>query len=143
MRLWSLHPKYLDRAGLVALWREALLAQKVLRGKTEGYRHHSQLARFKRHNDPTGAIAAYLRHILAEAERRGYRFNGEKIGSGDIESRIPVTNGQLRFEWEHLKKKLKQRDVARYAELLKVELPEAHPLFEVVSGEVEEWEQAS
>ncbi|HEU5178767.1 MAG TPA: pyrimidine dimer DNA glycosylase/endonuclease V, partial [Burkholderiales bacterium] len=32
MRLWSLHPKYLDARGLVALWREALLAQAVLRG---------------------------------------------------------------------------------------------------------------
>jgi len=31
MRLWTIHPKYLDRQGLLALWREALLAQKVLR----------------------------------------------------------------------------------------------------------------
>jgi len=30
MRLWSLHPRYLDAKGLVALWREGLLAQKVL-----------------------------------------------------------------------------------------------------------------
>jgi carboxyl-terminal processing protease len=29
MRLWSLHPKYLDAQGLVALWREALLAKAV------------------------------------------------------------------------------------------------------------------
>jgi hypothetical protein len=36
MRLWTLHPKYLDARGLVALWREALLAQKVLRGATRG-----------------------------------------------------------------------------------------------------------
>jgi len=25
MRLWTLHPKYLDARGLVALWREGLL----------------------------------------------------------------------------------------------------------------------
>ena len=56
MRLWSLHPKYLDARGLVALWREALLAQAVLRGETRGYRHHPQLARF----DDVGAIAQYL-----------------------------------------------------------------------------------
>jgi hypothetical protein len=43
MRLWSLHPQYLDPQGLVALWREALLAQAVLRGKTRGYKHHPQL----------------------------------------------------------------------------------------------------
>lgn len=30
MRLWSLHPSYLDRAGLLAVWREGLLAQSVL-----------------------------------------------------------------------------------------------------------------
>ncbi len=34
MRLWTLHPKYLDPRGLVALWREALFAQAVLRGWT-------------------------------------------------------------------------------------------------------------
>lgn len=32
MRLWSLHPSYLDAVGLVALWREGLLARKVLQG---------------------------------------------------------------------------------------------------------------
>ena len=32
MRLWSLHPCYLDPAGLVAVWREGLLARAVLRG---------------------------------------------------------------------------------------------------------------
>jgi hypothetical protein len=37
---------YLDGRGLVALWREALLAQAVLRGRTRGYRH-PQLARFR------------------------------------------------------------------------------------------------
>lgn len=37
MRIWSLHPSYLDAKGLVALWRETLLAQKVLLGATVGY----------------------------------------------------------------------------------------------------------
>ena len=52
MRLWTLHPRYLDARGLVALWREALLAQKVLRGKTRGYRAHPQLQRFREQADP-------------------------------------------------------------------------------------------
>ena len=43
MRLWSIHPRYLDSMGLVALWREALLAQAVLRGETKGYKFHPQL----------------------------------------------------------------------------------------------------
>src|SRR5690606_6899395 len=42
MRLWSLHPRYLDRQGLLALWREALLARAVLRGETRGYTLHPQ-----------------------------------------------------------------------------------------------------
>jgi hypothetical protein len=32
MRLWSLHPRYLDAKGLQAVWREGLLAKKVLQG---------------------------------------------------------------------------------------------------------------
>ena len=48
MRLWSVHPKYLDSKGLVALWREALLAKQVLEGGTKGYRNHPQLDRFKK-----------------------------------------------------------------------------------------------
>ena len=47
MRLWSLDPAHLDRQGLVACWREALLAQAVLAGRTRGYRHHPQLERFR------------------------------------------------------------------------------------------------
>jgi len=46
MRIWSLHPKYLDTKGLVALWRDALLARHVLQGKTTGYKNHPQLNRF-------------------------------------------------------------------------------------------------
>jgi hypothetical protein len=43
MRLWSLHPCHLDAKGLVALWREGLLAQKVQACETNGYRNHPQL----------------------------------------------------------------------------------------------------
>jgi len=43
MRIWSLHPKYLDSKGMVALWREALLAKQVLLNKTKGYKNHPQL----------------------------------------------------------------------------------------------------
>ena len=66
MRIWSLHPQYLDARGLVALWREALLAQSVLRGATRGYRQHPQLVRFRRRPSPTGAIAEYLRAVCVQ-----------------------------------------------------------------------------
>src|SRR5690348_10044522 len=102
MRLWSLHPRYLDPQGLVALWREALLARAVLRGLTEGYRRHPQLARFSTHRFPCAAISAYLGAIYEEAAARGYQFDRRKVGRLRSIEHIPVTRGQLEFEWQHL-----------------------------------------
>ncbi|HLW43123.1 MAG TPA: pyrimidine dimer DNA glycosylase/endonuclease V, partial [Candidatus Acidoferrales bacterium] len=78
MRLWSLHPSHLDGKGLVALWREGLLAQNVLRGKTKGYRFHPQLNRFRATKKPVIAIGTYLRAVAEEAKSRGYSFDASK-----------------------------------------------------------------
>ena len=80
MRLWTIHPKHLDAKGLVALWREALLAQKVLQGGTRGYRHHPQLRRFLATSRPAAALARYLAAVHEESVRRGYHFDAAKIG---------------------------------------------------------------
>jgi hypothetical protein len=141
MRLWTLHPKYLDRAGLLALWREALLAQAVLVGQTRGYRHHPQLARFRGQTDPEAAIGAYLRGILEEALCRGYRFDAAKIRSRRESPPVPVTAGQLRWERNHLLEKLARRDPAARDRLQAVAGPEPHPLFAVRPGGVEPWEK--
>lgn len=79
MRLWSVHPSLLDGRGLVAVWREALLAQKVLQGKTKGYRHHPQLQRFQQSKNPMAAIQTYLWGIHDEAVGRGYVFDASRI----------------------------------------------------------------
>ena len=140
MRLWSLHPRYLDARGLVALWREGLLAQAVLAGRTRGYRHHPQLRRFSESETPRRRIAAYLRVVHAEATRRGYRFDGRKLGrSGAIEP-TPVTRGQLAYEWRHLERKLRRRAPAWLKDLGRVTPLEPHPLFGVVRGGVADWE---
>ena len=139
MRLWSLHPRYLDAKGLVALWREGLLAQKVLAGKTKGYRHHPQLTRFRAQRNPQGAIAAYLREVQREAERRGYNFDASKIGRVS-RVRISVTRGQMNFELDHLRAKLAQRDPETFQRIEKLKSAEPHPLFDVVPGKVEAWE---
>jgi hypothetical protein len=144
MRLWTLHPKYLDARGLVALWREALLAQKVLRGATRGYKHHPQLLRFAETKDPPAALAAYLKGVHEEAGRRGYEFNASKIGRRRFRvppSGMKETRGQLLYEWRHLKRKLKQRDPKRLRELALVKTPAPHPLFRIVSGKVRAWEK--
>ena len=141
MRLWTLHPKYLDRAGLLALWREALLAQAVLRGKTRGYRKHPQLIRFRNHPEPLAAIGAYLTEILSEALRRGYRFDPAKIGSCRDVPAIPVTRGQLLYERGHLLGKLAIRDCAACHVLTKTDEPDPHPLFTICKGKVETWEK--
>jgi hypothetical protein len=141
MRLWSIHPGYLDAKGLVACWREGLLARKVLRGETKGYRMHPQLERFKRQTNPVGMIDAYLLGLYEEAKKRGYRFNREKIGLGDTKEKIEVTDGQLEYELRHLKEKLRVRNREQYEKIASVEVPELHPLFRVIRGKVETWEK--
>lgn len=141
MRLWSLHPKYLDRQGLVALWREALLAQAVLRGETRGYRSHPQLNRFRNQTAPLAAISLYLRAVHTEALVRGYSFDESKIKPSQAPAALTVTAGQLEFEWKHLLAKLEVRNPELYRSSLVVELPEAHPLFSMRSGGVEPWER--
>ena len=141
MRLWSLHPKYLDQKGLVALWREGLLAQAVLKGATAGYRNHPQLQRFCAQSSPVSAIAAYLRAMHAEAVARNYRFDAAKIAPGGTAPAIAVTQGQLDFEWRHLIAKLEGRAPA-WREALGTPNPLApHPLFRAIPGSIAEWER--
>lgn len=140
MRLWTVHPKYLDTKGLLAVWREGLLAQKVLKGETKGYRGHPQLKRFQACPEPIQAIGAYLVAILDEATTRRYNFDGLKIISADPSASIVCTRGQLSYEWKHLKAKLKTRDPVRYQKALAIDYPEPHPLFTITAGPVESWE---
>ncbi len=137
MRLWSLHPKHLDVRGLVALWREGLLARAVLAGRTKGYTAHPQLERFRRSTRPLAAIDAYLGAVLAESLARGYRFDASKIRRARA-GKLAVTSGQLAFEWTHLRRKLAVRDPAR---LLRLGKREAHPSFRVVRGGIAAWER--
>ena len=143
MRLWSLHPKYLDPVGLVALWRESLLAQAVLRGATRGYQHHPQLERFRAAPSPEGSIAEYLRVVHDESVRRGYRFDASKIGTPRDATPITVADGQLVFEWQHLLTKLRERSPEQHERMRDVAQPEAHPMFRVVQGGVATWERAA
>jgi hypothetical protein len=141
MRLWSIDPAYLDSKGLVALWREGLLAQNVLHDLTKGYKNHPQLIRFKNTINPQVNIADYLHSVVDEADKRGYNFNRDKIlnTAGEC-SRIEVTSGQIEYEFNHLLNKLKTRDPDRYEELKSTKDIRLHPMFMKVDGDIEEWE---
>jgi hypothetical protein len=141
MRLWTLHPRYLDPQGLVALWRECLLARAVLRGQTRGYRHHPQLLRFRVHELPRSAINAYLGAVLTEAERRGYSFNARKVGPVRKGIVLRATRGQLDYEWRHLMAKLRRRSPRLHRQWRRERAPDPHPLFRIVPGNIESWER--
>ena len=141
MRIWSLHPKYLDSKGLVALWREALLARHVLEGKSKGYNDHPQLNRFKMNENTVDCINRYLAAVYQEAEKRGYNFKKDKIDWKFKPATIKVTTGQVKFERIHLLNKLKIRDNLKYLELKGKRNFEVHPMFIIVVGEIENWEK--
>jgi hypothetical protein len=141
MRLWTLHPRYLDAQGLVAAWREALLAQKVLEGATRGYTRHPQLIRFQSHPRPLEAMASFLAGIAEEAQRRNYKFDESKIRHRRLRSRIDETRGQLLHEWEHLRTKLRARSPEAHRKFVNITKPEPHPLFHIVPGAVKDWEK--
>lgn len=141
MRIWSIHPKYLDSKGLVALWRETLLAKKVLQNRTTGYKNHPQLNRFKESAKAIDCIDQYLWEVFKEAEKRNYHFNKDKIGHNCKAASLTVTTGQLDFEIKHLKAKLKLRDRKKLKELTAMKSFESHPLFKTVEGETEPWEK--
>ena len=117
MRIWSLHPKYLDSKGLIALWRETLLAKHVLEGKTKGYKNHPQLNRFKASTNPIEAINQYLSEIYMEATNRNYNFDRQKVNWDFKKAKLDVTVGQLNYEVSHLLNKLQTRDQKKHEEL--------------------------
>jgi len=144
MRLWSIHPKYLDKSGLGAVWREGLLAQAVLLGNTKGYKNHSQLERFKASDTPISAIGTYLKCVVEEANgTRKYKYDNTKIYNDRFIGKILVTKGQIEYEFIHLMLKLEKRDPDRYARLcgMNIEEIELHPMFCLIDGDVEPWEK--
>ncbi|MFA6571867.1 MAG: pyrimidine dimer DNA glycosylase/endonuclease V [Bacteroidota bacterium] len=141
MRLWSLHPKYLDRIGLIACWRESLLAKKVLENETNGYRRHPQLERFKNYSNPEDAINSYLFFLFLEAKNRGYNFDLSKIEIKKLEKIISLNSGQLDYEFAHLEYKLSKRDRLQFDENKSKKRIICNPVFFIKDGGIENWEK--
>lgn len=140
MRIWSVHPQLLDTKGLVALWREGLLARKVLLGETKGYKHHPQLQRFQAaKSHAVERVDTYLHVVCDEADRRAYKFTRSKLGARTDLECMEVTIGQLAFEFEHLREKVLRRTGVP----LTPSSIQHHPMFVVVPGTVESWEKTA
>jgi len=143
MRIWSIHPSYLDWMGLGAQWREALLAQKVIQGKTKGWKNHPQLNRFKEHNDPLRAVGFYLLEIYTESQKREYNYNYSKIIKPvDSIQKIPLNSGQIIYEFDLLMERLKKRRPDKYKDNLNISKIHPHPLFTIIEGPPEKWEKS-
>jgi hypothetical protein len=143
MRIWSLHPQYLDTKGLVAVWRETLLAKHVLEGKTKGYTQHPQLNRFKASGIGVEAVNQYLSFIYDEAVKRAYKFDETKFQRSTNEIKLKVNKGQLEYEFRHLLEKLSIRDNERYVKFKDNKTIVPHPIFEIQEGDIESWEVIS
>ena len=141
MRIWSLHPSLLDSKGLVALWRETLLAKNVLENKTKGYKSHPQLSRFKKNDNTLNAINFYLNEVYLESQKRGFNFDFNKINLPISDDIISLNSEQLKYEFNHLQSKLRVRDPKKFEENNRKKIITHHPLFNVVDGEIEEWEK--
>lgn len=157
MRLWSVHPKYLDKQGLTACWREGLLAASVLRridaGEIKvGYRNHSQLVRFKAQAKPRVMVSEYLHYIVDEATTRKYSYDRSKLFPRiGLAACMELTTGQLGFEWWHLLNKIMTRspdwvkkNLSGIGNLTVLQIQaqvDPHPLFTLVKGEVADWEK--
>jgi hypothetical protein len=141
MRLWSIHPKYLDAKGITALWREALLAQRVLRGETSAYAHHPQMERFYAHPQPRRAIATYLAGVYEDSLRRDYHFNRGLMGTGRTTQLITIPSGQIEYEFRYLMAKLRRRNARLYEQWKGITNPEPHPFFTIKPGPIASWER--
>ena len=81
--------------------------------------------------------------MLTEAKDRGFNFEETKVSKFDSSEKITVTDGQLKFEQEHLLIKLNIRDKIKHAELSKVKKPEPHPSVKIIKGPKADWEKGT
>lgn len=111
MSLWTVHPKYLDKQGLISLWREGLLAQKVLNGELDVKLSNPIWRQFRQAENPLKAIGSSPSLWRRKGARGGYKFSHEKIIYPNFEDyEIPVRPQDLIFEMKHLRGRLKLRD---------------------------------
>lgn len=138
MRLWTLHPKYLDSEGLMAVWRDALRARRLLKEETDGDSDHPQLTRFRETDHPADAIECYLQTVFEEARERDVSFDASKLHTPVRNVRIEETEDRLLYEWHRLLDKLRERQPPLFRKIKDLERPDAHPMFTIIEDDVHE-----
>lgn len=111
----------------------------MLKNKTRGCKKHPQLERFKAQKNPAAAINAFLFFVEQEACARKHCFDKSKLERPWQSQKIPVTKGQLGFEFSRLKKKLGKRSPGKYNEIRTQKNPEPNPLFKAIKGGTGSW----
>ena len=71
----------------------------------------------------------------------GERLTLKKAGRNFKATLMTVSLGQIEYEWQHLLKKLENRDMNKFLEIKEEKTIIAHPLFQIVEGEIESWEK--
>ena len=142
MRLWSIHPKYLDSKGLGGLWREGLGAVRCLYEPGIGYSNHAQLNRFKAEPDYLAQIGSYMHEVADEADRRGYNYDRTLLPVDFYKPEpMTVTVGQIAYEFRFLLGKLKTRDKELFEKFQHTTTIELHPRFTPIPGPIADWER--
>jgi hypothetical protein len=80
VRIWDVHPGYLDRLGLLAEHREAHALLSVIRAGKRGYSRHPETLRWVSH---VPALGARHDQLAAELDLRGYRHRSPAPWVGD------------------------------------------------------------
>lgn len=153
MRLWSLHPSYLDKQALQVCWADALQAleyykqeRAYMKGITNDLSPYFYpcLDRFRMTGSPIAHITNYLHGLCDESERRNTPFGRAKLPEFTPGLRLKVTDGQIAREEKLLLLQLNRRKQTQlWMDLFVAEYVQPHPLFEIVSGPVEPWETSS
>jgi hypothetical protein len=144
MRIWSIHPKYLDSKELLNLWNETIQAKNEFLTKFSGHFSNKQLERFLDLKNPLEAINSYMSSIYREAVKRDFSVDDSFMDwDFDDSIQIPVTAGQISHEISKLKSRLRERDEKKLQKLNGRTFLELHPIFYSVPGTIEEWENDS
>lgn len=154
MRLWTIHPKYLDGKRLTSQWKEGIQMMHIWKeigenpepAKRLGYVSHPQVRRLSNLLVADSGLISLLLHqhltaVHEESVQRSYSFNKKLIDdlAPDCKNapKVYVTMGQVAYEFALMATKNNEwsQKVAIDPYML------CNPIFQVVSGSIESWEK--